>query len=261
RPMALGRQDPVLTLGAAQRLDRDDVVARHVPGADGDDDSDGADDGDGAFMVAEFDAETAELADWLAAARDYADVAASANARGHNALYQAIGRAWGLARAAQQSPDDFAELIAEAGIAPSPRAPMTPVVKLVFGAQHDKTRLAEYGAVLNHASAQSLDPLALPAYLSAYQGGLKGLLRDARAHARAGAQPVDPMAGIADVLRVLPGMGTADMDDGSDAADDEFTLLVARRNPMGGYTIMGQLAQAHSLTARAMRHIAPAKRA
>ncbi|MFM6852786.1 MAG: hypothetical protein ACKOUM_01740, partial [Sphingopyxis sp.] len=52
RPMALGRQDPVLTLGAAQRLDRDDVVARHVPGADGygDDDSDGAADNDGAFM-------------------------------------------------------------------------------------------------------------------------------------------------------------------------------------------------------------------
>jgi hypothetical protein len=151
--------------------------------------------------LADEDVADMDLADWLASARTLADSAAQANARGHAALYQAIGRASGFARAAAAAPEDYAELLEEAGITASPRAPMTPVVKLVFGINHDKTRLAEYAAVLMHADREAIDPLALPAYLSGYDGGLKALVRDIRAtrcaklrHSAASTGPKRPTA-------------------------------------------------------------------
>src|SRR3546814_7653449 len=58
---------------------------------------------------------------------------------------------------------------------------MTPIVKLVFGAAYDKTRLAEYACVLGHAKAEGVGRGALAAYLDRYPGGLKGLVKDARA--------------------------------------------------------------------------------
>src|SRR3546814_12842089 len=60
------------------------------------------------------------------------------------------------------------------------RAPMTPVVKLVFGAHYDKTLLAEYVCVLGHAKAEGVARGGLAAYLDLYPGGPKGLDRDAR---------------------------------------------------------------------------------
>src|SRR3546814_7890889 len=60
------------------------------------------------------------------------------------------------------------------------RAPMIPIVKLVFGATYDKTRLTEYAAALDHALANMLESHALAAYLEQYAGGLKGLVRDMR---------------------------------------------------------------------------------
>ena len=49
------------------------------------------------------------------------------------------------------------KLIADAGLVVQERAPMTPVVKLVFGPDYDKTRLTEYAAVLSHAHRLELE--------------------------------------------------------------------------------------------------------
>src|SRR3546814_17267444 len=64
---------------------------------------------------------------------------------------QAVGNAWDFALAAEGQPGAFAELLDDAGLRAQERAPMTPVVKLVFGANYDKTRLAEYACALGHA--------------------------------------------------------------------------------------------------------------
>ena len=74
------------------------------------------------------------LADWLASARELAQAARSSEDRTRGALYGAIGRAWDFALAAQEAPEEFQELIEDAGLTVQERAPMTPVVKLVFGA-------------------------------------------------------------------------------------------------------------------------------
>ena len=187
-----------------------------------------------------FDAEAASLADWLASARDCADVAQDAHARGHTALYQAIGRAWGFAKAAESAPEDYQELLDEAGIPASPRSPMTPVVKLVFGANHDKTRLAEYAAVLGHASRNAIEPEALPTLLAGYDGGLKALIRDIRRESRGEPTPaVD--AGAAEIQSLLQAAVIGDVDMAEFADDEQFVVLVARREASGHISVVAQI--------------------
>jgi hypothetical protein len=94
---------------------------------------------------------TESLGDWLAAARVCAESAVDADKRSRAALYQALSRAYDFALEADTNAEDYAELLADSGIAVQERAPMTPIVKLVFGIDHDKTRLAEYALVLGHA--------------------------------------------------------------------------------------------------------------
>ena len=60
------------------------------------------------------------------------------------------------------------------------RAPMTPVVKLVFGADYDKTRLTEYAAALSHAHRLELPRGALGDFLRGAEGGLKGVVKAER---------------------------------------------------------------------------------
>src|SRR3546814_7454269 len=60
------------------------------------------------------------------------------------ALYRALGRAHDFALAAAADGEGYAALLADAGIKPQARAPMTPIVKLVFGVDYDKTRSEEH---------------------------------------------------------------------------------------------------------------------
>src|SRR4051812_45911068 len=56
------------------------------------------------------------LADRLSAARYCAEEAKGADQRSHHALYRALGHAYDFAVAAAEAPDDYAELLADAGI-------------------------------------------------------------------------------------------------------------------------------------------------
>src|SRR3546814_15547694 len=88
-----------------------------------------------------------------------------------------MGLACVLALGARRRPHDYAELLADAGIKAQARPPMIPIVKLVFGATYDKTRLTEYAAALDHALANMLESHALAASLEQYAGGMKRLVR------------------------------------------------------------------------------------
>ncbi len=91
-----------------------------------------------AFAVPELDPEDMGLADWLASARELAQAAQGAEDRTRNALYDAIGRAYDFSLAATEAPEEFDELLVDSGLTVQDRAPMTPVVKLVFGADYEK---------------------------------------------------------------------------------------------------------------------------
>jgi hypothetical protein len=124
------------------------------------------------------------LADWLASARELAHAAHTSEDRTRGALYAAIGRAWDFALATRDAPEDYAEMIADAGLSMQARAPLIPLVKLVFGAEYDKTRLTEYATVLGHAERIGLQRGELGGFLASAPGGLKGVVHRTPAAAR-----------------------------------------------------------------------------
>ena len=196
------------------------------------------------------------LADWLAAARELAHMARSSEDRTRGALYGAIGRAWDFALAASEEPEEFQELIEDAGLTVQDRAPMTPVVKLVFGATYDKTRLTEYAAALSHAQRHGIARGSLADYLLAAPGGLKGVVQaERRLRKEAEGRPVEvreaPREALARKLRKLPTLGLAEL-----AADgSEFALLIARRLPSGEIVLLGEVPEDVALLERAARRL------
>ncbi|WP_086618119.1 PAS domain-containing protein [Erythrobacter tepidarius] len=186
--------------------------------------------------------EDAGLYDWLAAARELAQAADASEDRSRSALYAAVSRAYDFSLAAAAAPEDYAELIAESGLTVQERAPMTPVVKLVFGHDYDKTRLTEYAAVLTHAHRLGLERGTLARFLSEAEGGIKGVVKAERRLRRAeqGAA-IDAEKGIrkalAEKLRALEALTLAAL-----ASDGpEFALVMVRRDAHGNLAVLGEL--------------------
>ncbi len=169
------------------------------------------------------------LADRLSVARDSAEEAAACDARGRTALYRALGHAYDFALAAEEAPDDYAELLADAGLKAQARAPMTPVVKLVFGVHYDKSRLTEFAAALSWAKRERVAAGTLAAMLEAFEGGLKGVVAAERAFRRPTAKP-DRWAEVRARLHAAPPLARVEI---AVQGEEEFVLLVARREAEG----------------------------
>ena len=172
--------------------------------------------------------DSAGLADWLCAARETAEEVKSADHRSRAALYRALSRAYDFAIAAERDPDDYAELLEESGVKAQARAPMTPIVKLVFGIDYDKTRLTEFASALSYAQRQQVALGEFEAMIEKQPGGLKALVAaerqarrpeprtDSRAEkARERLRFAEPVS-----LQSLPG-------------DEEFCLVLTRRGADG----------------------------
>ena len=191
---------------------------------------------------AELDAD-AGLADWLDAARTSVTIAAESDVRSREALYRAIGRAYDFSLAAARFPADYAELLVDAGLKVQDRAPMTPVVKLIFGAGYDKTRLTEFAAVLDYAHRNIVAQGALAALLAGFDGGLKGLVQaERRARKVEKGTHVVP-ATAADPRPRLRNARARDLAEFAQGTE-EFVVLVARRNGDGGVELVGAVEDA-----------------
>lgn len=196
------------------------------------------------------------LAAWLASARQLAQAARSSEDRTRHALYAAISRAYDFSLAAVAAPDEFAALLVEHGLVVGSRAPMTPVVKLVFGPDYDKTRLAEYATALTHAHRIGLAAGQLGEYLANAPGGLKGVITDERRTKRAAVGQVSPKRtspgkALASRLRQLDGRALAEVP----TSGSEFTVLVARRLPNGQVVLLGEVGDDMPLLERAARKL------
>lgn len=196
------------------------------------------------------------LADLLASAREMARAAQGSEDRSRQALYGAIGRAYDFGRAAALHPEDFAELVEDAGLVMQERAPLIPVVKLVFGADYDKTRLTEYATALSHGLRIGLEPGMLADFLAAAPGGLKGVinverrLRREESGKKATPKPSAHEA-MAQRLRALP---TRSLDTLADTAE-EFTLVLTRRTETGEIVLVGEVHDDAALLQRAARKL------
>lgn len=197
--------------------------------------------------------EDASLADWFVAARSSADNAAHNEQRSRATLYNAIGWAYDFYLMTQVHPQDYADLLKDCGLKAQARAPMTPIVKMVFGADYDKTRLTEYAAALRYAEQTGIAKGALSSYLENHEGGLKAVVyaeRDARRAQKKPAKASAPNSDVLERLRNAPSRKLADID----AGDAEFVVLVARRDDGGKLSILGPVLGDEKLTTRALKH-------
>ncbi|MBC2664609.1 hypothetical protein H7F51_03635 [Novosphingobium flavum] len=207
-------------------------------------------------LMPEASEDAQDLAGILASARALAAAAQGAEDRSHQALYAAIGRAHDFALAAAGQPDDLAGMIAEAGIALQERAPLIPVVKLVFGPAYDKTRLTEYATVLAHADRIGLGAGDLAAFIGAAPGGLKGVVQLERRLKRGDGGREEVLRGqlreaMTRKLRDLPTRPLQALS----GADSEFTLVLTRRTALGEVVVVGDLSADEALFERAARRL------
>lgn len=207
------------------------------------------------FPVSEMP-EEAGLYDWLAAARELAHAADATEDRSRSALYAAVSRAYDFSLAAQAAPEDYAELLADSGLTMQERAPMTPVVKLVFGHDYDKTRLTEYAAVLSHAHRLELEQGSLADFLGQTEGGLKAVVKaERRLRREEQGKPVEDAAAVrealAEKLRELEAITLEALD----GAGPEFALVLIRRDEVGCAELVAELPEDIAQLERAARKL------
>jgi hypothetical protein len=189
----------------------------------------------------------AGLADRLGVARDSADAARGADQRSRAALYRALGLAYDFALAAEADGETYAELLEDAGLKVQARAPMTPVVKLVFGSGYDKSRLTEFAAALSWARRENFPAGALRDRLES--DGLKALVQAERRARRPEPKP-DQGEAAREALRAARPLGHVDI-----PGEAEFVLLIARRDEVGGLAVVAPVAD-EALLERAIRKAA-----
>ncbi|MBD3761405.1 hypothetical protein [Rhizorhabdus sp.] len=193
----------------------------------------------------------ADLAELLEDARELAQEAFESQGRTRHALYRALSFAYDVALAAEADKDGFAALIAEAGIVPQARAPMTPVVKLVFGRDYDRKRLTEFAAVLTHARRLCLAAGMVEPWLAGLAGGIKAVVAAERGERRP-ALKVDRVQSARMMLGSAPARALVDLG----TVDDDIVLLVARREGDGRLAIVSRPIAERGLVDKALRRFA-----
>jgi hypothetical protein len=191
----------------------------------------------------------AGLADRLWAARESVETLKVSEGRSRDALYRALARAYDFAIVAKAEPEDYAELLEESGVKAQNRAPMTPIVKLVFGVDCDKTRLTEYAAALSYAERQTVELGGFLAFIEAQAGGLKALVAAERQARRPEPKADTKTEKARENLRTVRPVALDSIDSG-----EEFALVLTRRSGSGVHEAIAVVEDA-SLVERAIRQL------
>ena len=192
-------------------------------------------------------ADDAGLADRLWAARETAETVKAGEGRTRAALYQALSLAYDFALAAHENPEEYAELLEELGVKAQVRAPMTPIVKLVFGIDYDKARLTEFAAALSYAQRQEIGLGAFQDFIGKQPGGLKSLVAAER-QARRPEPKADTKGEQARArLRTAAPISLEEV-----PAAEEFAVVVTRRGADGRHQLVA-IVEDEALIERAIR--------
>lgn len=173
------------------------------------------------------------------------------------ALYDALGLVFGLYHALEADLDSYREILAQAGITRQVRAPFTPVLKLVFGVDYDKTRLTEYAAALAYARAEGETPETVARFIAGQEGGIKGCVRSERENRRARSGQ-SQASQLADAIDRLMRLNAIDLTTVNVTEDGDFALLLARRRADGGVEPIRVLPERRSAIEAAIRRAARA---
>jgi hypothetical protein len=209
------------------------------------------------YLSASDDAGPMDLAQLLAEARAFATDYCVMNARTRKALYAALGRTYDITFYADSQPEAYLRLVEEAGLTIQDRAPYTPVIKLVFGADYDKTRVAEFAAAIVYGRRKNLSVGSFPDFLNAFDGGLKAVvslervMRQGEDRTHTDSTRSEARPAIARELRKI----SLQAWDGLSSEGDEFALLMARRLPDGSIAMVGEVPRDIALLEKAARKL------
>ena len=148
---------------------------------------------------------------------------------------------------AQQDPDEYAELLEESGVKSQMRAPMTPIVKLVFGVDYDKARLTEFAAALSYAQRQQVELGAFKDFIEKQPGGLKALVSAERDARRPEPKPDTRGEAARAKLRSARAITLAEL-----PAQEEFAVVITRRTADGSHEPVA-IVEDEALIERAIR--------
>ena len=155
-----------------------------------------------------------------------------------------------VALVAQDDPQEYEELLEDSGLKAQARAPMTPIVKLVFGIDYDKTRLTEFASALAFAQRQGVERGGFQALIDGQSGGLKALVAAER-QARSPEPKADTRGEQARAK--LRGLGAMALD--ALPEDEEFCLVLTRRGADGTHQPVAAIDD-KSMIERAIRRAA-----
>ena len=195
--------------------------------------------------------EEAGLADRLWAARETAEVLKEHDGRSRAALYRALSMAYDFAVATRSRPDEYSEILEDAGVKAQARAPMTPIVKLVFGVEYDKTRLTEFAAALSYAERCDVDFEGFLPFIEGHPGGLKGLVAAERDARRPEPRPDTRLEAGRTKLRAASPRPLSAL-----AGNDEFTLILVRRSDDGSVEPVSAVSDLSMLEKAIRKHAA-----
>jgi hypothetical protein len=191
----------------------------------------------------------AGLADRLWAARESVEALKVSEGRSREALYRALSRAYDFAIVSKAEPGDYAELLDESGVKAQARAPMTPIVKLVFGIDCDKARLTEYAAALSYAERQGVGLGGFLVFIETQAGGLKALVAAERQARRPEPKADSKTEKAREKLRTVRAVALDSI-----SSDEEFALVLTRRSGAGVHEAIAVVEDA-ALIERAIRQV------
>ena len=180
--------------------------------------------------------DAASLAERLRAARETVESVKAGEGRTRADLYRALALAHDFAVAADRDPGEYEELLAASGVRVQARAPMTAIVKLVFGVDYDKTRLTEFAAALSYAKRHGLGLGEFQRLIEQQPGGLKALVAAERQERRPERKPDTRGEAARARLRSAPPFSLAQL-----PSDEEFALVVTRRGADGRHELVAQV--------------------
>jgi hypothetical protein len=182
------------------------------------------------------------LAERLESARAGARSAERAEIDARAALHRALALAHDLLVDAERDPDGFADILADAGCVGATLPPA--IVSLVFGDAPGEARLREFADVLANARRIRLPRGGFARHVEGLRGGIRAMIVAERERREAGARARARSLPVAAAMPEVEG-------------DEEFVLLVARRQASGRLGVVAAVPDDSVLIDRAIGRITP----
>ena len=146
--------------------------------------------------------------------------------RSRRSLYETLGAVLDFYILCAAHPSSYQQLLETEGLKAQKRAPFTPILKLCFGRDYDKTRITEYAAALSYAIKNDKSGTDLPDFLDQFPGGIKGCVLAER-NSRSGTENAHgPDYSILDQMDPVARFDV----NKEDNDQNKFCLLLGRRN-------------------------------